>query len=128
LIRLPLVLLPVPERGRSAAEVERASPRPGVIRGSERGLPPPPRPLRSAGGVPRQTVEACRTTIAAQAEPLGAIRVEAAGAGTPHRVRPGVTGAPIEARIVYARFSRVQVRQARITCQVNAAGRVLALL
>jgi hypothetical protein len=37
-------------------------------------------------------------------------------------------GAPIEARIVYARGGDMQVRQARITCRLNTQGRVVALL
>jgi hypothetical protein len=36
--------------------------------------------------------------------------------------------APIEARIIYARSNQVQVRQARITCTLSDAGRVVALL
>jgi hypothetical protein len=126
LVRLPLVL--VPDRGRSGTDAERVVPRFGLVRGSERDLRRLPRPLAPVGGVPRQSVDACRNSIAAGAKPHGAIRVEAVSAGTPSRVGPGVTGAPIEARIIYARMNQVQVRQARITCHVSARGQVVALL
>jgi hypothetical protein len=126
LITLPLVLLP--DRGRGEATVERMIPRLGLVRGRESALRQLPRPLPRTGAVPRDAVNACRETIAAQARRHGAVRVEAASAGSPRRVRNGVTGAPIEARIVYARSNQLQVRQARVTCQLNVRNQVIALL
>jgi hypothetical protein len=64
-----------------------------------------PRPLPRVAGVPRGAVDACRDTIAAQAVRYGAVRVEAASAGSLRRARNGMTQAPIAARIVYARWT-----------------------
>jgi hypothetical protein len=125
-IRLPLVL--IPDRGRSGTEAERVVPGLGTVRGPERVLGQLPRPLSRVPGVARRSVDSCRETIAAEAKPHGAVRVEAVSAGAPTRARQGITRAPIEARIIYARGGRVQVRQARITCQLNAQGRVISLV
>lgn len=122
-ILLPIVLVPEDDGGGGDAQ---RSPRRGDGRGSERALQA--RPLSPVPGVARQTVATCRDTIAAAAKPHGAIRVEAASAGAPSRAGQGAVKAPIEARIVYATGQRVQVRQAKITCQLNAQGRVVALL
>jgi hypothetical protein len=66
--------------------------------------------------------------IAAGAMPLGAVQVDAVSAGAPTLSRGGILGAPIEARIVYARGGAMQVREARVTCRLDARGRVVALL
>jgi hypothetical protein len=126
IIMLPLVL--IPDRNRSGAETERSVPGLGTVRGPERVLRQLPRPLSGVPGVARQSVNSCRNTIAAEAKSHGAVRVEAVSAGAPTRVRRGITRAPIEARIIYARGGQVQVRQARITCQLNAQGRVISLV
>jgi hypothetical protein len=78
-------------------------------------------------GVPASAVAACRRTIAGEARALGAVQVDAVSAGAPRTERGGLTGAPIVARIVYARGGQMQVRQARINCQINAQGRVVNL-
>ena len=118
----------LPDRDRIEGAVTRVIPRLGLVRGTEREVRQLPRPLPRTGGVPRRSVDACRETIAAQARRHGAVRVEAVSAGSPRRVRSGVTGAPIEARIIYARSNQLQVRQARVTCQLNARNQVIALL
>jgi hypothetical protein len=127
ILRLPLVLAPIGP-GRSGGEAERRVPGLGLVRGSERELRQISRPLAPRAGVPRSVVDACRSTIAAQARAHGAIRVEAVSAGPPRPVGEGMTGAPIEARILYSRGDQVQVRQARITCQLSARGQVVALV
>ena len=99
----------------------------GVVRGSERTLRRLPRPLSSVAGVPRWTVEACRTIVAAGVTPYGAVRVEAVSAGQPRRAERAVTAAPIEVRVVYARADHVEVRQARINCHITAQGHIVAL-
>ena len=60
--------------------------------------------------------------------PYGAIRVEAVSAGSPRGVWQGGTNAPIGARIIYAQADQIQVRQARVTCRLDAQGRVIGLL
>ena len=118
---------PQPPRTGHGGESERLVAGLGVVRGPERILRQLPRPLSPVAGVPQKAVEACRGSLAAGAKPHGAVRVEAVS-GAPRRVRTGVTGAPIEARIVYSRSDQVQVRQARVTCHLSTQGRVLALL
>jgi hypothetical protein len=122
-VMLPLVLIP----DRSGGDVERVFPRLGAVRGPERDLRQLRRRLSPVAGVPRRSVDACRNTIATQVTPYGAIQVEVVSAGPLRAVQQGGTNAPIEARIIYARADHVQVRQARITCRLNAQGRVVAL-
>ena len=123
-IMLPLVLIP----DRDGGDTERVFPRLGAVRGSARDLRQLQRRLSPVAGVPRRSVDACRNTIAAHGTPFGAIRVEAVSAGPLRGVRQGGTNAPIEARIIYARADQIQVRQARITCRLDAQGHVVALL
>ena len=85
-------------------------------------------PLVPVDGVPPETLEACRQTIAARASSRGAVRVEAVSAGTPSRRPDGLTEAPIEARIVYEQESHVDIRQAHVTCLLDDQGRVAELL
>lgn len=59
--------------------------------------------------------------------PYGAVRVDAASAGTANRTRDGGFTAPITVRVVYARANTSQTRQSRIACQLNSAGAVVAL-
>jgi hypothetical protein len=129
-IRLPFVLIPelVSDDDRSGGDAPRVVPRRNAARGSQANLRRRSRPLAAVPGVAPRTVSTCRNTIAAAAKPHGAISVEVASAGTPSRTGQGILRAPVEARIVYATGKQVQVRQARITCQLNAQGRVVALL
>jgi hypothetical protein len=67
-------------------------------------------------------VEACRKAVAAAAWPLGASQVRVGGAGA--LLRRGQTySAPIDVAISYPG----EVRQARIECRLDAAGRVVGL-
>jgi hypothetical protein len=73
------------------------------------------------------TVRACRAAVVEASRPFGAVRVDAAGAG-PTRVRTGGSVlAPVEVRIVYARGGRYQVRRADTWCELDTAGRVIAI-
>jgi hypothetical protein len=97
----------------------------------ERERAPAPSELLPIAGVPGvrgDAVEACRDSIAAAANSQGAIQVEAVSAGTPTGPSNGITEAPIDARITYEQAGEVQVRRARITCQLSDEGRVVALL
>jgi hypothetical protein len=81
-----------------------------------------------AGEVLSKVIAACRERMSAQAQPLGATRVEAVSAGTLVRLPNGGTEAPLEVKITYERENQVQVRQARITCRLNDQGGVIELL
>jgi hypothetical protein len=85
-------------------------------------------PLTPRYQMPSAVVIACRSAIEGAALPLGAVQVDVVGAAEPRRSRDGGLSAPMEARIVYARNGRPQVRQARVTCQFNAGGQVVAAL
>jgi hypothetical protein len=100
-------------------------------RGEARSALPRLRPLRSLVQIrpsARPIIAACRAALAEAATPYGAESVEVASTGSPRNSSDGGISAPVEARIVYSRSGQVQVRQARVTCQFNAAGQVIAAL
>ncbi|MGX5841697.1 hypothetical protein ACWGTI_13330 [Mesorhizobium sp. ArgA1] len=82
--------------------------------------------LKAKPGTTPAVVSACRAAIVSAATPLGALRVSAVSAG-PMRQRHAALMAPIEVRIQYARQGDIQVRQAKVTCRLDAAGRVTAV-
>ncbi|HEV2559528.1 MAG TPA: hypothetical protein VGU45_12940 [Microvirga sp.] len=106
------------------------------IRGSSEGEPSWTRvdatgsvrlaPLTARFSVPAPVIDACRAAIAAAASAHGAQHVEVVGAGRTASLRGGGVAAPVEARILYARNGRFQVRQAQVSCRLDAAGRVVA--
>jgi hypothetical protein len=87
-----------------------------------------PGPLVGVGGVSPEMLSACRESIAAQTQPLGATWIDVASAGTPIYLLDGGTEAPIETRITYEHDNQVQVRQARVTCRLDDQGGVVELL
>ncbi|MER8974373.1 MULTISPECIES: hypothetical protein [unclassified Mesorhizobium] len=84
-------------------------------------------PLTAKPGTPIVIVRACRAAIMAAAMPLGAVRVHAASAGALDQRRGALT-APIEVRIDYARKGGIEVRQAQVSCRLDASGRVTAII
>nr|WP_149758419.1 helicase [Mesorhizobium albiziae] len=84
-------------------------------------------PLKAIPGTPRAVVRVCRQAIVSAATTLGAVRVRAASAGPLSRQRRGVLTAPIDVRIDYATRGGVEIRQARIRCRLDAAGRVIGV-
>ena len=89
------------------------------------GYPPLSRAIL---GTPTVVVRACRNAIVSAAAPLGAVRVRAASAGPVSRQGRGAVTAPIAVRIEYARQGGIQVRQAKVRCRLDAAGRVIAVM
>ncbi|MER8377731.1 hypothetical protein NKH82_21390 [Mesorhizobium sp. M0915] len=83
-------------------------------------------PLTARPGTPVAVVQACRAAIMAAATPLGAVRVHAVSAGALRQLR-GARTAPIEVRIDYARKGGIEVRQAQVSCRLDASGRVTAI-
>ncbi|TPK93037.1 hypothetical protein FJ934_19625 [Mesorhizobium sp. B2-4-12] len=108
---------------------------PPILRPSKagEGEPTPGYPLRSLEpvtakpGKPTAIARACRAAIMSAAKPLGAVRVNAVSAGALHH-RGGVLTAPIKVRIDYARQGGIEVRQAQVSCRLNKAGRVTAVI
>ena len=83
--------------------------------------------LAAVPGTPPAVVQACRQAVAAAAAPYGMVQVRATSAGTVSRLRKGGVAAPIAVRVQYARLTGVEIRQARITCRLDASGSVVAL-
>jgi hypothetical protein len=111
-ISLPGRLLPV-EIHESGSPAPRAASLRSVI------------PMRPAY---RPILSACRAALAEAAQPYGATKVDVAVTGAPRKSSDGGLSAPVEARIVYSRSGRVQVRQARVTCQFDVGGQVVAAI
>jgi hypothetical protein len=84
-------------------------------------------PLRAKPGTSLSIVQSCRSALVQGAMRYGATQVDVASAGRTTRVKGGGLSAPVEARIVYQRGSRVQIRQARVTCRLDATGRRVAM-
>jgi hypothetical protein len=85
------------------------------------------KPLQAKPGTPLTVVQSCRNALVSGASRYGAIRVDVASAGRLARLKDGSVSAPVEARIVFRRGDRVQVRQAPVTCRLDARGRMLAM-
>jgi hypothetical protein len=118
-LALPSALIPGPAGSGSAAGSPQLGIRPNLTSFGE--------PLVPRAGTPVQIVQTCRTSIITAALPYGVVRVDAASGGRASRMQGGGLTAPIEVRAVYARANLRQIRQSRITCQLNADGAVVAL-
>jgi hypothetical protein len=113
-IILPPILLPSKARSNKS--------------GQGRGYPlPSVAPLKAIPGTPSAVVRVCRETIESAARPLGAVNVRAASAGPLSRQRRGGLTAPIYVRIDYESQGGIDVRQARIKCHLDVAGRVIGV-
>jgi hypothetical protein len=117
-VQLPLRLAPL-DGGSADRELRRT--RSPLTTGSLR-------PLASVPGTPPRLVTACRNALSEAAASFGAVRVDVASTAQPRSSGDGGISAPMQARIVYARSGRMQVRQARVTCQFDPDGQVIAAL
>ena len=79
--------------------------------------------LKARPGTPPAVVSACRAAIKSAAARLGARRVNVVSAGPMRPYQAGLL-APIYVRIEYSR----QVREAKVTCRLDAARRVTAVI
>jgi hypothetical protein len=120
-VRLPLALVPEQNRG----EFDRGNVGVRPVRRNSQEFTALQRSLAPVGTAPKRLVETCRNSLVTGARPYGALRVEAVGAGESSRARGGATVVPLQARIVYANGRNVEVRQARITCNLNTRGQVM---
>jgi hypothetical protein len=106
--------------GSSGAEMFMSAAAPEVLQA--------PSPQTEVAEVPRLGIDACKDVIAEQARRLGAIHVEAVSAGQPRRLRNGFTEAALDASIIYRQENLVQLREARVTCELDQDGKVVSLL
>lgn len=90
-------------------------------------LPALQAPLREVTAAPEGAMSACRSVLRQAAALYGAARVEVAAAGPPQVLARGAFVLPIRARVVYAHAGDAEVRQARVSCRINGAGRVVAV-
>ena len=87
----------------------------------------PPSDLVAVPGTPRAVVRACSQAIKASAIPYGAKDVRVVSAGSLRRFSQGVVAAPLVVRIRYEAQQAIEVRQAKIRCDLDASGRVVAI-
>ena len=78
-------------------------------------------------GTPIVMVRACREAIETAAIPFGVVSVRARSAGTLRHLGRSAVLAPLQVRIRYARRGGAEIRQARISCHLDATGRVIKL-
>jgi hypothetical protein len=99
-------------------------PQTGFVRGTRAAVAGLGSPLRPAPGLNR-TVEACRAMVEPEAKKIGAQKVEAVSAGPQHRTRKGQIIGPVRMRITYARPVGYEVRDAVLTCVLDAKGNAI---
>jgi hypothetical protein len=109
-ITLPRILWPSKARSNKSGQ--------GIVGYPSRLLPT----FEAIPGTPSAVVRVCRQAIESAARPLGAVGVHAVSAGPVRRQRNGLT-APLSVRIDYGK----EVRQAKVGCRLDAAGRVIGL-
>ena len=84
-------------------------------------------PLITQGGVPPQIIQGCRHALIETARPYGAVQVDVVSAGWARQDQNGEVVAPVDVKVTYMRSGARQIRQARISCQLDAQRKVLAL-
>ncbi len=99
-------------------------PNTGYVRGTPEAVASIGVPLAIAPG-PNRTVEACRDVVESEASKIGAREVEAASAGPHRRNRRGQYEGPVRMRITYATSNGFEVREATMTCIVDARGKIV---
>ena len=83
--------------------------------------------LTAGTGVPTDIIAACRKGILSGAEAYDPVQVDVAGAGSVQRGEGGGQIAPLIVRIVYNRQGGHEIREARVSCHVDALGNAVAL-
>jgi hypothetical protein len=86
--------------------------------------PRPTKQLSGKRGTPATIVAACQTAAAKAAAVYGATSVQAASAGKADSTGNGGVVAPVNIRVAYPGG----MREARVSCSVNAGGLVTALI
>jgi len=124
--QMPRQISPVPEaaEGQREQTVLAYIPNTGFVRGTREAVAAIGAPLEAAPG-PNRTVEACREVVESEAAKIGAREVEAVSAGPHRRNRQGQYEGPVRMRIIYATSNGFEVRQATMTCIVDARGRIV---
>ena len=96
--------------------------------GGDRSAAVPAPALEARPGTSGAIVRTCRSAVEAAARPYGVINVRAKSSGPARQVSGGLVSAPLHVRIKYQRQGGTEIRQARIKCQLDAAGRVVKLI
>jgi hypothetical protein len=124
--RMPWQVSPVSAASQAQGEQTIVSwvPETGYVRGTPRALASLGTPLRAVPG-PNRTVDACRGVVESEAMKIGARTVEAASAGPHRRNAQGHYAAPVRMRITYAMPGGFEVREATMTCIVDARGNIV---
>lgn len=99
-------------------------PQTGYVRGTRSALASVGSPLKQAPGLNR-TIQACRDVVQSEAMKLGAREIEAASAGPDRRNDKGQFVGPVRMRITYASPTGYEVRESRMTCIVDARGKIV---
>lgn len=99
-------------------------PNTGFVRGTPEAVASIGARLEPAQG-PNRTVDACRDVVESEASKIGARTVEAASAGPHRRNRRGQYEGPVRMRITYATQNGYEVREATMTCIVDAGGKIV---
>ena len=81
----------------------------------------------AGAGVPTEIVAACREGILRGAEAYDPVKVDVVAAGYVQRLGEGGQVAPLVVRIVYDRQGGYEIREARVSCHVDALGNAIAL-
>ena len=96
----------------------------GNVRGTSEAIASLAAPLEPKPGRNR-TVDACREVVEQTSAPLGAVKVEVVSGGPDRRIKGGVVEGPVDMRILYRSNSGYEVRQATLTCKMNARGKIV---
>jgi hypothetical protein len=99
----------------------------GLLYGTPEDITAATSPMAPRPGTSQRVVQACRDSILGAARRHGVLEVDAVSAGAARRGPGGALAAPIAVRIIYARQGGHEVRQSRVTCQLNGRGTVVAL-
>jgi hypothetical protein len=100
----------------------------GWVRGTDAVIRAVHEPLRPVPQRALIAVSACTAGILDAAKSHGAVRSEGTSASSAQSSRLPANTIPVEARVTYSGWMSAEVRQARIGCRLNSAGRVVDIV
>ena len=108
-------------------EAWRYTARYGWVGGARDDVSTVERPLSRKRGTSQSIVSACRDALMRVAQPHDVASLEVVGDGKARRVN-GRTIAPLEVRAIYRVSGVHEVRRAKVRCEIDRAGRVIAII